>query len=553
MLSRLYIKNYAIIDEITLDFSKGLTIITGETGAGKSIILGALELILGKRADLKTLKDPAEKCIVEATFQISKYDIASYFKQADLDYADTTIVRRELFASGKSRAFVNDTPTTLVNLQTLCDNLIDMHRQFATQDINNVSFQLRMLDSLANNSKLLGRYQIKYKSYQKKLKQLEELQTRANTSDKAQDFLKFQLSEFEEINIQAGEVNLLEKERKGIENAESIQNAYSDATLLLSENPDNIMDQLRRLCSSFTNVAEVNDHARMLSEKLTSTLLELEDIAAEISGGQLEPILDQERLADINNRLDVIYRMFNKHHKRTEEELLQLYQELNQQLSSFENLAYSIDHLKEEISALAEEMKGFAKELSSKRKSVIEDFVNDVHRKLFKMNMESARLQISISTIESFNLTGLDLVEFLFSTNPGSPFLPVKSIASGGELSRLTLAVKSKVADAIPLPTLVYDEIDTGISGGTAMHMGQILESLAKKHQVIVITHTPQIAVRADKHLFVSKHSKDKTTTTRITELEGEQRIRAIAMMLSGDPPSEAAIENARQLITETS
>lgn len=551
MLARLYIKNYAIIDEVSLDFSDGLTIITGETGAGKSILLGALELILGKRADLKSLKKTDAKCIIEATFNIGKYDLSDFFDSEDLDFSEQTIVRRELSPSGKSRAFINDTPAKLSTLQALCDSLIDMHRQFATQDINNVSFQLRMLDALADNSSSLKAYRLKFVSYSNKVKQLNLLKQQSASSDQALDFIKFQLNEFDEVNIQSGEMTQLEKERTTIENSESIKDAFEQAEQVLTTGEGNIVDQLQDLVNAFSPIANTNEEIKGIYTKLNSTLLELEDISSEMRKGGFEGALEEGRLVEINSRLDKIYRLLNKHQKQSEDDLLQFHQELKQQISGFDNLSHDIERLTTEIEDLAQKLTKEAQKLTKSRQKVIKPFVAEVHDTLSRMNMANAKLQINITPLTKLSNTGLDDIQFLFSTNPGSPFLPVKDVASGGELSRLTLAVKSKVADAIPLPTLVYDEIDTGISGGTAMQMGQILDNLSDNHQVIVITHTPQVAVKADKHLYVSKATDGKRTTTQIVSLKENERVTAIAKMLSGDPPSAAAIENAKQLLSE--
>lgn len=551
MLARLYIKNYAIIDEVNLDFSDGLTIITGETGAGKSILLGALELILGKRADLKSLKSTDSKCIIEATFKIGKYDLSSFFDSQDLDYAEQTIVRRELLPSGKSRAFINDTPTKLSTLQALCDSLIDMHRQFATQDINNVSFQLRMLDALADNKKSLESYRTKYASYSNKVKQLNSLKSQASSSDQALDFIKFQLNEFDEVSIQPGEMAQLENERTVIENSESIKHAFEQAEQILSQGDGNVIDQLKDLVHSFSSISNTSEEINNIYTKLNSTLLELEDLSSEINKGGYDGMQDEGRIVEINSRLDKIYRLLNKHQKQSENELLQFHTELKQQINGFDNLSHDIERLSSEIEDLEQKLTKEAKGLTKSRQKVIKPFVAEVHDTLSRMNMANAKLQINISPLSKLSNTGMDDIQFLFSTNPGSPYLPVKDVASGGELSRLTLAVKSKVADAIPLPTLVYDEIDTGISGGTAMQMGQILDNLSDNHQVIVITHTPQVAVKADMHLYVSKATDGKRTTTQIVNLKEDERITAIAKMLSGDPPSPAAIENAKQLLSE--
>lgn len=552
MISRLYIKNYAIIEEVSIDFSDGLTIITGETGAGKSIMLGALELILGRRADHKSLKDISSKCIVEASFDIGKYGLTDFFDAEDLDYTDQTIVRRELLPSGKSRAFINDTPTNLSALKRLGESLIDLHRQFATQDINNVSFQLRMLDALANNKSELLDYQKEYKTYVKAKQELADLQSRAASADQALDFIKFQLNEFDEANIQAGELIQLEKEQKIIENAEAIKLAFDTTQDILSERDGSIIELFRTAIQGFSQIKGANDEIDALYEKLNSLLLESEDISTELGKTEYEGQVDENRLVEITNRLDIIYRLLNKHQKQSEDDLLQFHNDLRQQINGFDNLTEEIARLENKIARSEKVLIKKSDVLRKRRRSVIGQLVDDVEASLAKMNMSNARLKIDMQPIDHFTITGRDHIELLFSTNPGSPFLQVKQIASGGELSRLTLAVKSKVADAIPLPTLVYDEIDTGISGGTAMQMGELLDDLSESHQVIVITHTPQVAVKADKHLYVSKVSNDNQTITQIKDLNDEDRIVAIAKMLGGDPPSTAAIENAKELLAQS-
>lgn len=552
MISRLYIKNYAIIEEVSIDFSDGLTIITGETGAGKSIMLGALELILGRRADHKSLKDISSKCIVEASFDIGKYGLTDFFDAEDLDYTDQTIVRRELLPSGKSRAFINDTPTNLSALKRLGESLIDLHRQFATQDINNVSFQLRMLDALANNKSELLDYQKEYKTYVKAKQELADLQSRAASADQALDFIKFQLNEFEEANIQAGELIQLEKEQKIIENAEAIKLAFDTTQDILSERDGSIIELFRTAIQGFSQIKGANDEIDALYEKLNSLLLESEDISTELGKTEYEGQVDENRLVEITNRLDIIYRLLNKHQKQSEDDLLQFHNDLRQQINGFDNLTEEIARLENKIARSEKVLIKKSDVIRKRRRSVIGQLVDDVEASLAKMNMSNARLKIDMQPIDHFTITGRDHIELLFSTNPGSPFLQVKQIASGGELSRLTLAVKSKVADAIPLPTLVYDEIDTGISGGTAMQMGELLDDLSESHQVIVITHTPQVAVKADKHLYVSKVSNDNQTITQIKDLNDEDRIVAIAKMLGGDPPSTAAIENAKELLAQS-
>ena len=364
MLSRLYIKNYAIIDEVSIDFSDGLTIITGETGAGKSILLGALELILGRRADLKSLKDTSNKCVIEATFNIGRYDLSEFFEDQDLDYAEQTIVRRELLPSGKSRAFINDTPAKLSALQALCDSLIDMHRQFATQDINNVSFQLRMLDALADNKLAITAYRKEFSAYSKKTKQLKDLERQAASSDQALDFIKFQLNEFDEANIQLGEMAQLEKERTTIESSEAIQQAFGMADQVLLEGESNVIEQLRQLVGAFSAVANADDEVNTVYKKLNTILLDLEDLSDELSRNRYDASFDEGRLVEISERLDTVYRLLNKHQKQSEDDLLQFHLELKQQINGFDNLSHDIERLKAELDDLEKQLLAKAKKLT---------------------------------------------------------------------------------------------------------------------------------------------------------------------------------------------
>ena len=551
MINSLLIKNYAIIEELEIDFSDRLTIITGETGAGKSILLGALGLIMGKRADTKSLYNEEKKCIIEGHFRIGHYELQSFFDEHELDYEDELVVRREITPSGKSRAFINDTPVNLKMLQQLSGSLIDLHQQFDTLDIHNVSFQLRMIDALADNQKLLRSYQQAYRQYQKDKKQLQQLIEQSNKASQEIDFLSFQLEEFNKVELFDGEQEKLEEEQSKLNNAEDIKKLMSAAFQHLSEDEQSIVNQMNELSISISKLTKVHSGIAKLYERFEGTRLELQDLAAEFESLAHETEYDQGRLSDIQERLDLIYKLENKHRVNTVQELIQIQADLQNRLGAYGDMSGEIERLEAVIEKHEKNLTKVAKQLSTRRKGVVSNFEKKVHHLLGQLSMEHARLQVQINPLEELNATGSDNVEFLFAPNLGSKFLPIKNVASGGEISRLTLCTKSLVASAIPLPTLIFDEIDTGISGDVALKMGNILHSLSNQHQVISITHTPQIAVKADRHYFVYKSIKENKTVTAVRRLAHEERVKAVATMLSGSPPSPSAIENAKELLAQ--
>jgi len=549
MIQKLLIKNYAIIDDLEINFSKGLTIITGETGAGKSILLGALGLIMGKRADTKSLYHDDQKCIIEAYFQVKKYKIKSFFDEHEIDYDDELIVRRELTPSGKSRAFINDTPVNLKMLQQLSGALIDLHQQFDTLDIHNVSFQLRMIDALANNNELLEKYQTTFKQFSKAKRYLNDLLQRSREANKESDFLNFQLNEFNEVGLITGELEKMETEINQLNNAEDIKKNLGGAFRTLSENENSIISQLEELSITLSGFKNLHPDLEKIMERFNGSVLEIQDVASEFERIADDTEYDGERIQEIQSRLDLIYKLQNKHHVKTVEELIAIQEDLQSRVGAFADLTSEIEKTEKEISKLEASCKKIAADLSKKRKSVVAGFEKKVQKLLVLLGMEHAILKVDIQALEELSSTGMDDVNFLFAPNKGSQLLPIKGIASGGEISRLTLATKSLVASAIPLPTLIFDEIDTGISGDTALKMGGILHDLSKQHQVVSITHSPQIAVKADTHYFVFKKVKDDKTVTNVRLLNDDERVRAIATMLSGSPPSESAIENAKELL----
>lgn len=549
MIQRLHIKNYAIIDELEIKFSDHLTIITGETGAGKSILLGALGLIMGKRADTKVLHNNAHKCIVEGYFDISHYQLKPFFEENDLDYEIETVVRRELTPSGKSRAFVNDTPVNLATLQQLSAALIDLHQQFDTRDINNVSFQLRMIDALAGNQEVLSEYEGKYRHYKKDKQQLKSLISQNDQANKELDFLNFQLNELNETALIEGEQTSLEEELSRLSNAEDIKRTLGSAYRQLNEDEHSSVSQLEEIAHAIAQIKDFDPKLEKLHSRYTGLIYELQDLSGELEAVAEETEYDEERIAEVQTRLDLIYRLLKKHQVVDVDELLHIQHELQGQLNAYDDLSAGIEKLKKSLAKDEKELFRIARQLSDKRKKVIGGFEQKVIDMLGQLSMENARIKISMVQLPELTSTGVDEVNFLFAPNKGSQFRPIKNVASGGEMSRLTLCTKSLVASAIPLPTLIFDEIDTGVSGDVALKMGRILKDLAKQHQVVSITHTPQIAVKANAHYFVYKEAKSDRTYTNIKLLDKKERIQEIATMLSGSPPSPSAIRNARELL----
>lgn len=549
MLKRLHIRNYALIDELEINFSDHLTIITGETGAGKSILLGALGLVMGERADTKVFYNDGEKCVVEAWFDVAKYDLREFFEENELDYDAEVVVRRELSPAGKSRAFVNDTPANNQVLQRLTEALIDLHQQFDVLDIHNVNFQLRMIDALADNSLILKDYQRGYRQFSADKKRLAELVRLSESGVKEMEFLRFQLDELRQAELADGEQENLEAELARLSNAEDIKRTYGAAYNHIADSEQNIVGQLREIARSMGSTRKLSGQLSELSERLDGFVTELQDFAKDCERIADGTEHDPQRIAEIQERLNAIYKLQKKHGLGSVAELLQLQQSLEQQTTGFSDLGSEIARLEQATDEQERHLRAIAATLGERRRAVPAAFEERVHAMLSQLSMPHARLRVDISETTGLTPTGADDVQFLFASNVGSRYLPIKDVASGGELSRLTLCTKSLVADAIPLPTLIFDEIDSGISGDVSMKMGVILKELSQRHQVVSITHTPQIAARADAHYFVYKKIADNRTVTNIRLLNADERVRSIAVMLSGNPPSDAAVATARELV----
>ncbi len=549
MLQHLRISNYAIIDELQIDFSQGLTIITGETGAGKSILLGALGLIMGERADTKTLYAPDKKCVIEGQFLVADYALEDFFAAEELDYDAELIIRREISPAGKSRAFVNDTPVTIKVLQRLTGELIDLHQQFDTLDIHEMSFQLRLLDALAQNGELLEAYRNDYRDYLDKNRRLEELRQRSTAASRDLEFIQFQLQELQAADLRPGEDQELEEELHRLTNAEDIQRLSAGGFQQLAGSDPSQLDQLQALIRDLGQVSEADPRVQHLEERLLSLSEELQDIAAELERIAEDTEYDGERIQEVQQRLDVIYRLQKKHQVTELSELLGIQSELEAQLGDIEDLGDRIQELEKEIARLEERLRARGAQLSERRAEVAPGFTRKVEQTLAELAMPNTQLIAELQALEDPGPEGLDALEFLFSANRGSRPQPIRSVASGGELSRLTLVMKSLVAGAMALPTLIFDEIDSGVSGDIALKMGLILRDLSQQHQVVVITHSPQVAARAQAHYFIYKVDDGHRTTTKIRRLDAEERVRAIATMLSQSPPSPGALENAKELI----
>ena len=549
MIQRLYIRNYAIIDEVDISFSKQLNIITGETGAGKSIILGALGLIMGNRAETRVLKNQDKKCIIEAHFDILHYELRRFFEANDLDYDTELTIRREITPSGKSRAFVNDSPVKLGILRNLSARLLDLHQQFDTLDIHSEDFQLQMIDAIARNKAPLDIYKELFKTYRKNKQELNRLIEEHQKSTQEMDFVEFQLEELATADFEENEQESLEEELNILTNAEGIKVALSKSFQIISEDELAVIGQLQELSNEISNVAKFHPKLQKLLERYDGLVLELQDVAEEFESIAEDTEYDEERVQAVGERLDLLYRLQKKHFVNSIAELLQIQATLQAKIDNYSNSTDAMEKLEIIIDKQEKELRKQAKVLSKSRQDVIPFFEEEIHKMLAQLNMQHAVLKIELTTSEELTSTGTDLIAFLFAANKGSRLNYIRNVASGGEMSRLALCTKSLVADAITLPTLIFDEIDTGVSGDVALKMGHILRDLANRHQVISITHTPQIAARANHHYLVYKYVENDTTISTVKLLEKKERINELAVMLSGNPPSKSALDNARELI----
>ncbi|MEP6748780.1 MAG: DNA repair protein RecN [Bacteroidota bacterium] len=552
MLQKLHIQNYAIIDEIEIDFSGQLNIITGETGAGKSILMGALSLILGDRADSAALLNRDKKCIVEGYFKTGgKKNVQQFFAAHDLDMEEILVIRREIGVNGKSRAFVNDTPVNLEQLRQLSAMLVDLHQQFDTLALGETDFQREVLDALAGNAALLQQYQQVFHNWQQSGKKLQELQVQKTQFTAVYDYNKFLHDEFEEAAFKENELEDLDGELKLLSNAEGIKGALSAVSYELNEGEEPLVQRVKRMLQQL--LAYTAYHAALpdLLQRLQSAQIELTDIGDEIARINDHVQYDPKRIEQISDRIAIGYKLLKKHNVKDTKELLEVQSQLSDKLQAVLNIDEAIAVKEKETQALFISAQEFAVQLSKNRKKQTKPLEEKVNALLQQVGMPNARLKADIQTltVSSLNEYGSDKIDFLFDANKSNRFEPIRKVASGGELSRLMLCIKSLVAQSLDLPTLIFDEIDTGISGEAAKQVGIIMKALAAQRQVISITHQPQIAGKADAHFFVYKEIKGDAIKTNIRLLTKDERITTIARMLSGEKPTAAALENAREML----
>jgi DNA repair protein RecN (Recombination protein N) len=550
MLQNLSIKNYAIIDRLEIQFSKQLNIITGETGAGKSILLGALSMILGDRADSSVLRNKEEKCIIEASFDIRSLGLEEFFTNEELDYHPDTIIRREILSNGKSRAFINDSPTSLKILKDITSKLIDVHSQHETLEINQQQNQLKLIDSVALNQALVEKYTTLYKEYHQLLKKENELQLMKDNASKEADYILFQLNELEEISFENLNQEELENELKTINSAEDIKFKLEYSSNILQESDMNIIQMNADILASLRSVKDINTTLQNLFERMNSVHIELKDIAREINLIASDSQFDGERANEINTLLTTLYKLQKKHGVDSSHALQTIKDELKSKNYTFENIDNELINIKNLLSDCISKLLKAGEELYRNRQAIIPTIEKQVMETLMKVGMPNAKFSIEHHIEPNhFGALGIDSLQFLFSANAGMPLQEVKKVASGGELSRLMLSIKSIMAQAISLPTMIFDEIDTGISGNVASKTGDILKQMSKNHQMICITHLPQIAAKGQKHFYIYKKVENNTTYTRMKELDETERIQELASMLGGETISEASIANARELL----
>ncbi|PSR56684.1 DNA repair protein RecN [Adhaeribacter arboris] len=548
MLVNLRIKNYALIEQLELQPSPLLNIITGETGAGKSIMLGAIGLLLGNRADTKVLFNTAEKCVVEGIFDISSYNLEELFNKEDVDYDSQCILRREITPTGKSRAFINDTPVTLDALRTIGANLMDIHSQHDTLLLGDTAFQLNIVDLYAGNNGIKEHYQNTYRQYKKLESDYKKLEAELAQAQKELDYNTFLLNELEEAKLVENEQEELETQLKQLEHAEEIKLKLSQALQYLSESEYNVAVSLKDASYLLNQVTPYGEHFQELKERLDSCLIEINDIAAEVETAERRTEADPEKAEQTQERLTLIYNLQRKHQARDNAELLQIQADLQQKVSSVLNLDESISRTKKQMDIAYEQVTQLAGQLSESRQLVFPKFQEEIHALLAELGMPNARIVFQHGT-GSPTATGIDVISILFSANKGSAPQTLSKAASGGEFSRLMLCVKYLLADKTALPTIIFDEIDTGISGEIAVKVGKMMQQMAKKHQLIAISHLPQMAAQGNAHYFVYKEDRADRTISRIRELSEEERVKEIAIMIAGANPSNHAFQSARELL----
>lgn len=550
MLKQLYIKNFTLIDELNIQMHPGFSVITGETGAGKSIILGAIGLLLGNRADSKSIKAGRDRCVIEAHFDLSKYDMQQFFTDNDIDEdLSDTIIRRELTAAGKSRAFINDTPVSLTKMRELGEQLVDIHSQHQNLLLQKEDFQLNVVDIIAQDEKQRKNYEVAYNQYKQANQKLNALKAEIEKNRENEDFLRFQFKELDEAQLQNGEQEELEQEYEMLSHSEDIKTALYQADNHLSGDDGNIIERLKQTSEQLANIKDVYPEVTELLERIDSSYIELKDIAQEVNGLTDHVEFDPARLETINERLDKLNSLQQKFHVRDLGELIETYHQLKEQLSHIDHSDEDVEALEQEVTQLLEKAQKQAKELTAIRTKAAKKVEEEMKQRLIPLGIPNVRFSISL-TEKPLSHDGGDKVSFLFSANKSTPLQPVTQVASGGEIARVMLSLKAMISGTVKLPTIIFDEIDTGVSGKIAEKMAQIMVEMGNhERQVLSITHLPQIAAMGSHHYKVSKEETDKGTISRMTELSQQERVQEIAQMLSGSDVSEAALANAKELL----
>ena len=549
MLTTLSIKNYALIEDIQMNLQPGFTIITGETGAGKSIMLGALSLLLGKRADFSAIRDPEKKCVIEGIFNITSYELQQTFSSEDLDYEEQTIIRREILPSGKSRAFINDTPANLSSLQILGERLLDIHSQHETLSLGDNEYQFLVIDSLAKNAEKLKHYQQSLQQLKKLQKQLQDLKEEQAQASKEYDYNLFLLNELQQARLEEGMQEELEERYEELSNVEELTEQLGSAINVIQQEEVGAAASLREAKNKLQRISGISGNYQQLFERLQSVNIELDDIASEIETALDKVEANPEELVQINDKLQLLYNLQKKHMASTVSELKEIQEELSRKVSVSENADEEIEKAEKAIFEKKEELRKQASMIHASRVAVIPKFIKEIEHILADLGMPNAQLKIELEEQQDFFLNGHDRMRWLLSANKGGNYNDIKKAASGGEMSRIMLAVKSILATYSQLPTIIFDEIDTGVSGDIAQKMAQILQNMGGAMQVIAITHLPQIAGKGNMHFKIYKEDAANSTITNIRELKGEERIEELAMMLGGKNISDSAVAHAKALL----
>ncbi|MDH6354228.1 DNA repair protein RecN (Recombination protein N) [Dysgonomonas sp. PH5-45] len=552
MLKSLYISNYALIDRLEMDFGPGFSVITGETGAGKSIILGALSLILGQRADTKSIKQGEQKCVIEGIFDVKAYDLKSFCEESGIEYdADSYILRREILANGKSRAFINDSPVSLTDLKELGGLLIDIHSQHQNLMLGDSRFQMQVVDIIAGTMRLLKEYQAAYKEYKDAEKTLADLQEQALKSKDDEDYIRYQYTALAEAKLIDGEQTVLEQEQETLTHAEDIKSALYKIHVTLSDDDRGVIPALKEGLNTAQNLTKIFNKANDISARIESAYIDLRELSSEAERYAGDVEFNPERLAFIEERLSTLYTLQQKHRVASVAELLDIQAELEAKLNSIDSFDEQIAALQKNVNQKQETALALAKDLSKKRMAATKQVEKQLTEKIAYLGMPNVRFECRMEEKKHLDISGIDQLRFMFSANKNAPLQPVANVASGGEISRVMLCLKSMIAGAAALPTIIFDEIDTGVSGEVADRMGRVMQDFGNQMQVIAITHLPQIAAKGEAHYYVYKQDDKDSTTTNLRLLTQEERIEELAQMLSGAQITDTARQNAKEMLEE--